>query len=338
MIDVNSKTESRNDDVLERLLKEASPRPVPSSDDTALARRAVRAEWRKMSDRRRSRRQVLQYAMAASVLLGVFAVFNAFRTPTGEMVEVASIQKSFGAIYFLGDAAKLRPADAVSGVFSGQTIVTGNEAGLALAWGDGGSLRIDANSRVEFPSRDAVFLHSGRLYFDSSPSLMMAGVTASSAGSLAVQTDHGRVMHAGTQFMTQVRPDALIVSVREGEVAITGAYHQHTATPGDQVTLVGRQRPSVLRIAADSSDWQWLGRTTPPVRVDGRSLFEFLHWASRETGLHVEFEGDAEAIARQAILRGSIDTEPFDALRLRLASAALGWRIDAGVLYVSNET
>ena len=54
-------------------------------------------------------------------------------------------------------------------------------------------------------------------------------------------------------------------------------------------------------------------------------------------GLRLEFEGDAEDVAREAILRGSIDIELSEALRLRLASAALAARIDAGVIYVSSE-
>ena len=37
----------------------------------------------------------------------------------------------------------------------------------------------------------------------------------------------------------------------------------------------------------------------------------------RELGLDVRFDGEAESIARSAILRGTIDTQPADALRLQ---------------------
>lgn len=336
MTDVDASTPDR-DDALEQLLKKASPRPVPSSDDVAQVRQAVRAEWRSVARRQRRRRSVLRYAMAATVLLGVFAVFNAIRVQPGEAIEVASIQKSVGSIYLLGDAAELRQTEDMSDVSTGQTIVTGSEAGMTLAWGNGGSLRVDEKTRVEFVARDVVYLHSGRLYFDSVPSTLTAGVTASDYGSFAVHTDHGRVTHLGTQFMTQAGDDTLIVSVREGEVAIAGKSFSQRALPGEQVTLQGRQRPSVLRIGMTGGDWAWAGRMAPAVVVDGKPLIEFLGWASREMGLRVEFEGDAEAVARQAYLRGRIDTEPSEALRLRLASAALAWRIDGGVIYISSE-
>jgi hypothetical protein len=55
-------------------------------------------------------------------------------------------------------------------------------------------------------------------------------------------------------------------------------------------------------------------------------------------GLELSYQGDAERVARNdAILKGTIDTAPPEALRLRLASAALAWRIDdGGVIYVSD--
>ena len=66
-------------------------------------------------------------------------------------------------------------------------------------------------------------------------------------------------------------------------------------------------------------------------------MYEFLTWVSRELGLGLVFRGDAETIARMAVLRGAIDTRPADALRVRLASAALPWRIEEGIIYVGND-
>lgn len=337
MTDIDSIADARDDDMLERLLKEAAPRPVPSSEDAAKVHRAVHDEWRKVAARQRARRKVMQYAMAATVLLGLFAVFNTFRAPPGENIEVASIQKTVGAIYLLGDAEELRQTDDLSRVVIGQTIVTGNQSGIALAWGDGGSVRVDENTRVEFVARDRIYLHSGRVYFDSESSMLSSGVTATDSGSFVVQTEHGQVTHTGTQFMTQARGGKMIVSVREGKVAVANDFHQHTAGPGEQVTLAGHQRPSVLRTGVTGGNWNWAARMAPAMVVDGRPLIDFLRWASRELGLTLAFEGGAEAVAQQAILRGSIDKEPSEALRLRLASAALAWRIDEGVIYISNE-
>lgn len=321
-------------EVLEDLLSRASPRPAPTADDVAAAKAAVRDEWMRVAAKHRGRRRVMQYAMAATVLLAAFAGLNVLRSPVDAAVRVASIEKSFGPVYLLGDQAELRPTDDLANIKTGQTIVTGDESGLALRWGNGGSVRIDANSRVKFTASDALFLQSGRVYFDSQTAALAAG--AGGAPRFAVDTEQGRVQHLGTQFMTEAGADRLVVSVREGRVDIEGIYHGQQATAGEQVTLAGRQQPSVLSIERSGALWNWVERTTPAVDVDGKTLHEFLLWACREMGLDLRYEGKAEAAAHLAVLKGSIDTKPGEALRLRLETAALDWRIEQGVIYISD--
>lgn len=273
--------------------------------------------------------------MAATIIAGVFAGSFLIREPVVDVVQVATIEKSFGPVYLLGEQAELRPTDDLSRVMSTQTIVTGNEAGLALAWGRGGSLRIDEGSRVRFTSEREVFLEDGRVYFDST-SRLIAGIDAGDVPGFTLHTEFGEVRHVGTQYMTGVGTDGLVVSVREGSVSIDGTFHDETISAGQQAKFMGRQRPAILSISRNSEAWDWVARTTPAVDVDGRTLHEFLLWAAREMGLELRFEGDAEAVARVAILRGTIDTEPADALRLRLATAALEWRIEGGVIYITD--
>jgi hypothetical protein len=336
MSDLNLGTSVPSDDVLEELLKHAAPRPTPSASDEAVVRDAVRAEWQVVSGRRQSRRRVLTYAIAATVLIGVFSVFNVFRAPVADVVQVAAIEKSFGPIYLLGEKSELRETQELANVLSGQTIVTGNQAGMALAWGKGGSMRMDESTRVEFIDDETVYLKYGRIYFDSEPSPLTAGIAAGDTGGFVIHTEHGKVAHVGTQFMTGVDAATLTVSVREGQVAVHGEYHRHIASSGERVTLSGRQRPSVLSISRSGESWGWVSLTSPAADVDGKTVHEFLLWACREMGLELQFEGRAEQIAQGAILRGSIATAPAEALRQRLATAALEWRIDEGVIYVSD--
>jgi len=321
---------------LEDLLRHAAPRPTPSTEDEAAVRAAVQNEWRGVVGKRRTHRRVARYAIAATVLVGVFAAFNAFRTPVVATIQVATIEKSFGSVYVLSEQSELRPTDDLSNVLSGQTIVTGNDAGLALAWDNGGSIRVDANTRIEFTDSNSVFVEEGRIYFDSMSSTLLAGIDAGGSPAFTLETPNGAVQHIGTQFMTAVDNDSLVVSVREGRVLVDGSYHEQTATSGQQVTLVGRQRPNVLSIERAGEAWAWVGRTTPAADVDGKTLHEFLVWVCREMGLDLKFEGKAEAVAHDAVLKGTIDTVPADALRLRLATADLQSRIEGGAIYISD--
>ena len=322
-------------DTLEDLLRRASPRPVPAPEDLTAVKSAVRDEWRTVTTRRTDRRRLANFAIAASVLVGVFAVLNILRVPAVDVVQVARIEKSFGPVYVLGEQAELRPTRNLSDVMSGQTIVTGDGAGLALSWAAGGSLRADENTRIRFSSGEAVFVEEGRVYFDSIAS-SIGGTDVADVPVFMLQTQYGDIRHLGTQYMTDVARDSLVVSVREGEVMIDGTYHDQTITSGQQATFVGSQRPSILSVSRTGQAWDWVGRTTPAADVDGRSLHQFLVWVSREMGLELRFEGKAEAVAEMAILRGTIDTEPADALRMRLATAALKWRIDQGVIYITD--
>lgn len=324
-------------DALRDLLRHAKPRPMPSADVAETARAAIRDEWRSSVGRRQRRHRIVRLAAAATILLGLFAAYNLLRVPALPAVRVASIDKSFGSVYVLAEQAELRHTGDLAAIMAGQTIVTGQDAGLAVAWGDGGSLRLDQNTRLEFTDIDSVFLQEGRVYFDSRGVTLAANTHTGDTPVLRLRTVRGEIQHIGTQYMAQVDGDSLVVSVREGEVAIDGAYFDHRAGRGEQVILRGSQRPTVLNIAASGADWAWLENTTPLVDVDGHSLYEFLTWVSRELGLGLVFRGDAETIARMAVLRGSIDTRPADALRVRLASAALPWRIEEGIIYVGKD-
>jgi hypothetical protein len=322
-------------DSIAALLQQSAPRPAPTADQVAAARAALRDEWREVTGRHRTRRGLQVLALAASVLLGVFVAFQALRAPVVPVFPVATIDKTVGTVYLLGENGELRPADGPAILLSGQAIVTGHESGLAIAWGNGGSIRVDQDTRIRFLDATTAFLEDGRLYFDSSPGLQ-APAAGGGAPVFALETDQGTVAHVGTQYMAEAGRDRLVVSVREGEVRVTGRYHDQRVNAGQQATLGGAQQPQVLSINRSGEPWAWLERTTPAIEVDGHTLYEFLSWVSRELGLELKFEGGAEAVAREAVLRGRIDTPPTDALRLRLATAALDWRIEKGVIHISD--
>jgi hypothetical protein len=188
---------------------------------------------------------------------------------------------------------------------------------------------------VEFTDDQSVYLQKGRVYFDSRSSALAA--TGKDRSEFRLRTAFGEIRHVGTQYMTEADDDVLVVSVREGEVSVDGIVHDQDVLSGEQMTLSGRQQPSVLSIGRSGEAWAWVNQITPPVNVEGRSAYEFLLWACREMGLELEFTtGAAESEARTALLKGTIDTPPAEALPARLATADLDWRIDEGVIYISR--
>lgn len=340
MSDMNRHYAAGSGDAVEALLRQAEPRPAPPAGDAELVRNAVHAEWRAVTVRFRRRRLIRNLALAASVILAVAVGFNALRVDTLAPVQVATIDKSHGSIYLLGEQSMLRTLPESAVVTAGQTIVTGPGAGIGLAWGGGGSLRVDQQTRLEFRSPDSVYLESGRLYFDSGPPGLIAGVAGGPerrARSLNIDTPHGVVRHAGTQYMAYADAQTLAISVREGRVEVDGAYYSQTASAGQQLTLEGSARPRIADFDGYGAAWGWIETVAPRAQLDGRTVYDFLSWVSRETGLALEFESAAaEDLARAETLRGTVDTEPTNALRVWMLAVDLDWRVEGGVIHIST--
>lgn len=316
MSEQNQEQDFRSERALEALLGEAAPRPLPPQQDEEMIRQAVRAEWDRVTHRRLRNRRTIQFALAASVLLAVFASLFVLRDPFGgvELQQVASIEKQFGVITLLSD---------------GRAVETGAESGLTLSWKDGGSLRLDQNTHVEFESGSEIYLHFGRIYFDSMPSGVPTVITNPDKAKLTIHADAGTVRHFGTQFITQADADNLSVLVREGRVSVEGTNVEKIATVGEKLTVMRNGEIIIQAIEITGGDWQWVEKTSPSFTLDDRTIFEFLTWASRETGLILDFASVAAkktAIAEE--LRGIADREPRRALEMYMPLTSLTYRTD----------
>ncbi len=317
----------QSDKELESLLSQAGPRPVPPAEDVAAARELVRDEWQSVVGRRR-RNRLLGFAAAATLVVAAIVSFDMLQTPDAPAAQIATIERSFGSIYLLGDRSELREIDDLISVMQGQTVVTGSNSGVAFNFGNDLSLRSDARTRIEFVDPATVYLHDGRVYVDAAA----AGRT-----NLRIESEYGVVEHIGTQYMMTVDKRELMVSVREGKVAIEGSYHDATVVPGKRVRLSGTRRPDFANVPLSGEHWQWVEALAPSADFDGRSVHEFLEWVSRETGLLLEFESPAaERLALAETLNGRIDTAPTDALRVWMMGIDLDWRIEGGVIYISE--
>ena len=325
------------DEAIEALLRKAPTRPAPSGEDIASVRDAVRGEWRAISGRRRTRRRLVSLAAAATVILTVGFTVNLLRVPSALPVPVATIDKPIGSIYLLGEQSELRETQDLAELTAGQTLVTGPDSGVGIAWNNGGSLRVDENTRVEFVSPDEIALHSGRVYFDSQSTSLQAGITQSSITSLAIRTDRGVVEHVGTQYMTGINGGALTISVREGQVRIESTHQQATAVAGQQVTVVGNNQPTYTNISRHGDNWRWVEQMAPEIDIDQRSAYEFISWAGRESGLEIRFASDAvERGAHDTKMTGTVNLEPQLALHTLLQTTDLDAHIQDGWIVINE--
>ena len=334
---MNEDTPLRTGESLEHVLRQARPRRAAPNADKEEVRRAVEAEWLAVTGQRRRRRRWLALAAAAAVSLAIAGTLYLLRLPGVAPVAVATIDRSNGSLYFLGERSELSEAGELSVLTAGQTVVTGPASGAAMRWHRGGQLRLDADTRVDLIAEDAVFLRSGRLYFDSQASPLSDAADPAAAFRFIVQTAQGTVSPAGTQFMTMQDEGTLTVSVREGEVHVDGDYHDGNATAGQQLMLVGRNRPLLTSIPIHGGAWSWVESIAPAASVENPTVHQFLTWVARETGFELRFATpQAERIARRDKLIGRVDASPRDSLRLWMSTVDLNWHIDGDALVIEE--
>ncbi|MEO8018712.1 MAG: FecR family protein [Pseudomonadota bacterium] len=320
---------------IERLIKLAGERDLPSAEGAERACRAAQESWDRLLKQgdapapRRTLRFVLGLAMAAALAT---VAFYAWDRPTAVPAELVA------RVATLDGGATLREAEieilarVAQPLHSGTTLVT-SEGRVALTFGDSLSLRVDRHTRLRFDSREQVTLLEGALYVDS------GGVNA--LPTLRIETPAGIVRHVGTQFQVSVASGRTRVRVREGRVLliVRGAGVQTDIVTGDELLVTGGDCRWQHGLPSFGPDWEWSAGIAPLLEIENRPLAEFLAWMVREHGWQLRY-GDAALQQRTHDIRlhGSLDRLGSGAMLERL-SLVTGVPLSArdGVLWVGQQ-
>jgi ferric-dicitrate binding protein FerR (iron transport regulator) len=305
----------------------ARERPRPATEAAALA--ALHAEWVSRTGARRRQRRTTFAAAAAASLAAVAFAYVWLQSPL-----LATIEHVEGSdITWRDDRSQAQPLGTLRTLAEGQRLTTGPGSRLALRWHDGGSLRLDERSRLEFVSASTVRLMAGNLYFDSTAG---GGADGGSAPELAVQTPAGEVVHIGTQFMVRVASDEVVLSVREGQVKVTGDGFDLVIDANKELDLRADGTSDVTAIDGHGERWSWAADVAPQLELEGRTTFDVTAWAARETGRRVVYESPvAETKARGDVLRGIDRRSPKGVLTLLPHLTGLVYETRGEVIAVS---
>jgi ferric-dicitrate binding protein FerR (iron transport regulator) len=320
-----------------RLFDHAASRPRPDAAAQAAAFDKLHRDWQQVVQQRRRRRSLPRFALAASVLLAVAVVVGVVMRPALEesILTVAAVARVEGGEVSWRDEnspGQRVPAD-IEGLRVGQRLSTGASSRVALAWHDGGSLRVDEHTRIEFSSAHSVRLVTGSLYFDSAATPTSG---AANPGALSIQTQFGEVLHVGTQFMMRVEGDEVALSVREGQVIVTGDGFELVVNPGEELHLGVDGQRSRRTISGYDESWNWVRDIAPRMPIEGRTAFDILAWAARETGRRLIYaSADAETLARETIIRGVEERTPDDALEILPYFTDLKYEVRADAIVLS---
>ena len=326
----NGRNDPPEDEAIARLLKGAGGRDQPDAAIAAQVRAAVESEWRELVSARRRRRNFTFSAAAAGVAAAAIAVWLAVPLLDHEQPVVATLVQSSGAVeYRDGPRADWAPLGAGATVSSRQEIRTSGSSRAAFELASGLELRIDRASRLVFDESEVASLEQGAAYVDSGTS---PGALASR---FALRTAAGTVRHVGTQYEVRLDANRLRVAIREGSVRIDTPDGAVSGVAGEQL-LVDEGRVTRSDLPAHDPAWDWVGAVAPTFVIEGRTLAEFLRWASRETGRGLLYASDeAEREAARIVLRGSIEgLRPDESIAAVGSTTGLAVEVRAGRIEV----
>ncbi len=281
----------------------------------------VEKSWRRRQLRARHFRWIAPILVAASA---AYIVINMSEPDALPAPAVGTIAMTMGA----NTASRWSEGQALH---AGETITTGAGQGLSILMAGKESLRLDQNSILKIDGREQFTLLQGRVYADTGQLMYRDGGLIISAG-FATVTD------VGTQFAVALEDSELLVSVREGRVDIGHDAGAVVAVAGERVRVTSDGDALSETLATDAPDWQWAASLAPTFEIENRSLMEFLSWASRETGLRLEFSSDElRMAAMRTDIHGSVvGFSPADAIPAVMATTTFKYRIEKGAIYISR--
>jgi hypothetical protein len=222
------------------------------------------------------------------------------------------------------------PLSAGSVVESGTVLRTGAGGRAALDLASGVQVRLDVGTELAFNDVAEAALSHGAVYVDS-------GVAAGGDARFVLETPAGDVRHLGTQYSAAFDDGALRVGVREGRVEVSGQRASVIAAAGESV-LIDDGHVTRSALARNAPEWDWAASVVPPFEIEGRTVHEFLAWASRETGHEVAYASpDVEQLANRVTLSGTVEgLPPQQAVEAVLATTSLAARVADGRIEIAG--
>lgn len=315
MTDNHSKA-AQEDDVVENVLKHANRRRPAPEPVRRRAHANLHAHWqRSLQERRRRRwsRRAQIFGLAASLLVALGLVLSQRSSESITPQFVARVERSVGNDIVVLQATATEPSPLrSSALFTTTTLVTGNSSRAALRLDEGGSLRVDENSRLVLASARTFDLLEGAVYFDSHSDLPLAR----ESGSLIINTAFGQVQHVGTQFEIRNDPDTFSLTVREGVASLATPDGPKLVNAGESLRIASDGSRSVVNAPAHGVTWQWIDNIVPLGSADGEASHRILAWIARETGRSIRYTSDkAAAYASSTPVTGIKNVTPVTMLK-----------------------
>ena len=269
-----------DDEDVQRLIGSVGPRDTPPAEVRERVRRAVHVAWKDLALVRRGRAATTVFVLAACVV--VAAVSASLVWLPGSAAPAAVVGE---VAYSTGDHVVANSGLAAPLLATGATVETPPAGRALVRLTDGALIRLDGGTRLTLHASLEVGLSHGRVFVDSAGS------------SIGVATpSQVWVQSVGTQFEVGVEDERVVVAVREGRLVVRAGGRSIRSESqdgvGEALVLKGGDVVSTERVSATGARWNWIHASVPAFELNGATVFEFLEWATAETGFGLEFASD----------------------------------------------
>ena len=260
--------------------------------------------------RRRRRNQLRWRALGscAAAILIVVVWSNLGSFPSSNSNSIAEVINGSGAIQIGSSTFEREALHLGTKIDAGSRIQTGPNSLVGLNYRNA-QIRLNENTEVQLFA-DAIQLLKGQVYVSTNGS-DYAGLDQASEPHVTVRTALATVTDIGTQFTVSYDHGGLISAVRDGAIKValeTGEYSAIAGHDFAQTVEVNNQKEvAITRSERQGNEWDWTMSLAGEFVIEGRTAYDFLTWATTESGLRLVFTDErTELSARQTILHGDI--------------------------------
>ena len=309
------------DDQLESLFKGVQQRPQPSAEAREKAFQAVTEEWEATQRRRATIIRFTPLALAATVLVGVFAVITILQPVT------AKLELELAQGYIHVDSLIYRTNDQPLAIeLESDAPIQAVEATRWLA-ANGADVRLDKGSTFAWRTQDTLVLQGGAVYIETD------GVST-----FVVETNHGVVRDIGTEFLVETDPNRLVVAIREGRIELVTPLRtlrtDDVELGSANVLEVNEDGLLERNESAGGARWNWIHIT--PKGYTTRNPVTLLQMIAEDLGKQLIFVDGVEASIEREELHGDYSSmTPWAALQQVMNVTDTQWREENGTITIA---
>ncbi|SFD63442.1 FecR family protein [Pseudoalteromonas denitrificans] len=238
-------------------------------------------------------------SLATALSVFIIVIINSEMLQTESVSSDVYLERAQGQVK-TSDSGLLHLNNASKMLASGTMIETMSNGYATLSLKTGGNLRLNHNSQIIVNSNNEFTLSFGTVYFDS-------GISKKRKSPITIHTLHGQIQDIGTQFSVTSHQENIKIRVREGLVNLNNEQGVQSLEAGYQLTGKSEGIFEKTMLSPRDKEWNWVNNAAPEFDLEGKSLYQFLIWLSREHALKLVFsQSHIEKLSQFIILHGDV--------------------------------